>query len=64
MKLSTFVATAVASTFVVGTFAIPAIAGASFPGDGVVPEPSAILVWAGIAGAGGVAYWWHKRRQS
>ena|SRR5436190_17450404 len=24
----------------------------------VAPEPASIIVWAGLAGAGGMAYWW------
>ncbi len=45
-----------------------ALPSAAFAGDPlpspVVPEPSAILIWAGVAGAGGVAYWWRNRRLS
>jgi hypothetical protein len=39
----------------------PGFAIASSAPNPSVPEPSAMLVWAGIAGAGGVAYWWRQR---
>jgi LPXTG-motif cell wall-anchored protein len=34
------------------------------PTDPIVPEPSALLVWAGIAAAGGAGYWWRQRRSN
>jgi hypothetical protein len=45
-----------------------ALIGASpaFAGNGgtpsIVPEPTALFVWAGIATAGAAAYWWRNRR--
>jgi len=36
----------------------------AFAGSPVVPEPTSIVVWAGLAGAGGMVYWWRNRRKS
>ncbi len=44
--------------------ALPSAAFAGSVPAPIVPEPSAILIWAGVAGAGGVTYWWRNRRQS
>jgi LPXTG-motif cell wall-anchored protein len=62
MKFSSFFVHAATATVVLLGSSSAVFAGA--PAAPVVPEPSAILVWAGIAGVGGAAYWWRNRRQS
>ena len=60
MKTSALIMVAVASSLLL--VASPSAAYAGTP-TAVVPEPAAILVWAGLAGAGGVTYWLRNRRQ-
>lgn len=59
MKISALITAAVASSLLLVALPTAAFAGTI----SAVPEPSGILIWAGIAGAGGVAYWWRNRRQ-
>lgn len=57
------VTVALASTLLLLASPSAAFAGVD-PPPGVIPEPAAVLVWAGLAGAGGVAYWLRNRRRS
>jgi hypothetical protein len=61
MKNSPLILAALISGILLAVSPVAAFAGT--PGTGVVPEPSAILIWAVIAGAGGAAYWWRNRNK-
>ncbi len=60
--LALFVVGGIASLFLV---AAPRVAlGGVIPSDGAVPEPTALLVWLGLAGIGGLLYSRRNRRQN
>ena len=61
MRLSTFGKSVIAAA--VALFATAETAFAGQITAPVVPEPAAIVVWAGIAGVGGAAYWWRHRHK-
>lgn len=62
MRFRSFVAMFLAAALSLTLTATAALAGSVV--NPTVPEPSAILVWAGIAGAGGATYWLRNRRRS
>jgi hypothetical protein len=59
MKSSTTMVASLASFLLFVAAPSAAFAGTDLP---IVPEPSAMLIWAGLAGAGGLAYWSRNRR--
>lgn len=60
MKNRVLIVVALTSSFLLGAVPSAALAGFVDPGPSV-PEPSALLIWAGIALAGGAVYGWRKR---
>jgi hypothetical protein len=61
MKFQTlFVAAVAAGSLLV---VAPSAAFAGTPPPPMVPEPTALAMWAGMAATGGVIYWWRNHRQ-
>jgi hypothetical protein len=58
MKLSVLLIAVVSCSIMVAT---SGVANAGVNGTGQVPEPTAVLVWAGLAGAGGLFFWRRNR---
>jgi LPXTG-motif cell wall-anchored protein len=61
MKNSALFVAALASGLVLAVLPVATFAGTT---PRIVPEPSAIFIWAGIAGIGGAIYWWRNRSKS
>jgi len=61
MKPAALFMSAVALSLLV--MAVPSAALAGGPTQPTLPEPTSLIVWGGLACAGGVAYWWRNRRK-